>query len=617
MAGGATLTASAGEAPGVFTQEIRPLLEQYCLNCHGAEKPKGEVNLEQFTDEASIWRDPKLWERVVVQLRERVMPPAKKKQPAEEERTRLAGWVHDTLATTDASKLPRDPGRVVIHRLSALEYNNTIRDLLGVDSRPADTFPPDGGGGGGFDNNADTLFIPPILLEKYLEAAGQVIADGKPERILQVRPGDDRDERSAARENLAAFAGRAFRRAAAETEIARLLALYDAARARGDSWEDAVKLGARAALVSPHFLFRIEEERGAGTEPAAISNHELASRLSYFLWSSMPDEELLRVAGEARLREPATLETQVRRMLADPKARTFAENFATQWLRTKELKTVVSPAPDKFAQFTPQLRDAFYDESVEFFHGLVRGNLPLTDCLDADYTFVNGTLAKFYGLEGIAGDALRRVSLTDRSRGGVLTMGGVLALTSYPRRTSPVLRGKWVMEEILGTPPPPPPPLVNTQKIGHSEKAKDGLTFRQRLEQHREDPKCAGCHARMDPLGFGLENFDAIGAWRTEAGGAPLDVSGQLVSGEKFTGAAELKKLLLARKDEFTRTITEKMLAYALGRGLEPCDWITVREITRAVAADGYRAQTLVLEVARSYPFQYRRPSAAAVVVAH
>jgi hypothetical protein len=352
----------------------------------------------------------------------------------------------------------------------------------------------------------------------------------------------------------------------------------------------------------------VEADPPGQEKPYALSGYELATRLSYFIWASMPDAELLALAGEGRLTDPAQLEAQVLRMLADPKSRAFSEDFASQWLRTRELRTWVAPAPEKFPQFTADLRDAFYREPVEFFSGLIRGNGTLIDLLQSDYTYANETLARFYGIEGVRGPDFRRVRLQNPNRGGVLGMGGVLTLTSYARRTSPVLRGKWVMEEILGSPPPPPPPFVNTQKVS-SEKAKDGLTFRQRLERHREDPRCAGCHARMDPLGFGLENFDPIGAWRERNLNAPVDAGGQLVSGEKFTGPAELKNLLLDRKDTFVRTLTEKLLAYALGRGLEAADWITVREISAAVAADHYRIQRLILEVTRSYPFLYRRPA--------
>jgi hypothetical protein len=320
----------------------------------------------------------------------------------------------------------------------------------------------------------------------------------------------------------------------------------------------------------------------------------------------MPDEELLTLAAQKKLGEPTVLEAQVVRMLKDAKARDFAENFASQWLRTRELKTIVNPSHEKFPQYDAELRDAMADEPVEFFHGLFRENRPLIDCLDSDYTFANERLAKHYGIGGVTGRDFRKVALPDRVRGGVMTMAGVLTLTSYPRRTSPVLRGKWVMEEVLGTPPPPPPAMVKT--LSTSERLQNGLTFRQQLEQHRADAQCAGCHARMDPLGFGLENFDAIGGWRTVVSDKPVDASGQLPGGKAFTGAAELKGLLLERKDDFTRNITEKMLAYALGRGLETSDWFVVRQMARDVAKDGYRAQRLVLEIVKSFPFQYRRP---------
>jgi hypothetical protein len=344
--------------------------------------------------------------------------------------------------------------------------------------------------------------------------------------------------------------------------------------------------------------------RNGGEE--ILDDWSMATRLSYFLWSSMPDDTLLALASGKKLREPATLDAQVRRMLADPKARAFAENFGSQWLRTKELHTTVHPSKDKFPEFTPALRDAMAEEPVAFLSALFRENRPVTDCLDADYTYANAALAKHYGLPEVKGDALQRVALTDRTRGGVATMAGVLTLTSYPRRTSPVLRGKWIMEEILGTPPPPPPAMIKS--LPNSDRVRDGLTFRQQLERHRQEPQCAGCHKAMDQLGFGLENFNAVGGWRTSVADKPVDSAGELPGGQKFAGAAELKKLLLDRKDEFTRTLTEKMLAYALGRGVENGDWLSVQNISRAVAQDGYKAQRLILEIVRSYPFNYRRP---------
>ncbi len=604
----ATLGVSAFEGTDAseFQQDIRPLLENYCFGCHD-DTARGGINLEALSEKGAFWRDPKVWEKALAQLGDRVMPPAKKEQPKEEERARILDWLRATLETPDLAIVPRDPGRSVIHRLSRLEYNNTVRDLLGVDTQPADKFPPDGGGGGGFDNNAATLYVPPILMERYLEAATEIVGAATPARLFAVRPTGEGDARAAARENVKRLAFRAFRRPVEEEQIERLLALYDEARKGGESWEEGVRLCVRALLVSPSFLFRMEDDR-PGDEPVRLGDFEIACRLSYFLWSSMPDDNLLEAATAKKLHDPAEVAAQVRRMLADPKAAVLAENFVSQWLRTREMKTAVNPARDKFPEFTPALRDAMYQEVTEFFQALLREDRTLTDLLDCNYSYANGTLAKYYGLPGIEGDEFRRVELTDRNRGGVITMGAVLTLTSYPRRTSPVLRGKWVMEEILGTPPPPPPPMIKI--LPTSDQPKNGLTFRQQLEFHRRKVECTGCHTRMDPLGMGLENFNPIGLWRTEIAGQPVDANGELPDGRRFASPAEMKAVLLERKDDFVRNLTERMLSYALGRGIEAGDWITVRQIANAVAKDGYRAQRLVIEIAGSYSFQYRNPSA-------
>ena len=526
-----------------FATEVRPVLEKYCFKCHGAEKQKGGVKLSDSADVAAIYRDVKTWDKALAEMRDRAMPPEGKPQPGAEERTRVMEWLDHTLNDPDLDAVPRDPGRAFPHRLSRLEYNNTVRDLLGVDTRPADAFPPDGGGGGGFDNNSATLFIPPVLVEKYLSTAAELLAKWK------VPPGG-------ARKSLTDFATRAFRRPVETAEVDALLGLFAEAEKRGDSFDDAIRFALRAVLISPHFLFRIEVPRGTDAQP--VNDHELASRLSYFLWSSMPDEELSRAAAEQKLHEPAVLETQTRRLLRDPKARAFAENFAGQWLRIHELQTSAQPDAHKFPEHTTAMRDAMAAEPIEFFHALLRENGSILKLLDADYTYLNETLAKFYGLD-VKGDAFQRVSLPDGIRGGAVTMGAVLTLTSYPRRTSPVLRGKWILEQILDAPAPPPPPIVKS--LPSSDKVRDGLSFRQQLEKHRADAACAGCHKRLDPLGFGLENFDAIGRWRTEIAGEPVDAGGEMVTGEKFTGPIELKKILLAHKDEFTRNVTARMFA--------------------------------------------------------
>lgn len=581
------------------------MLEKYCLSCHD-DTAKGGVNLEALSKDEAFWLEPKTWEKTLNAVRDASMPPAKKEQPTPAERAQVSAWLSAALDNPDPAKVPNDVGRSVLHRLSRLEYNNTVRDLLGVDSHPADIFPPDGGGGGGFDNNASTLFVPPILMEKYLMAAGEIVADAKPEIIFHIRPSETKDEHSAARENLAWLATRAFRRPVADDELSSLLALFHAMRKQGAKWDEAMRQSVRVLLVSPSFLFRTEQDR-PGLVPQQVSDWELAARLSYFLWSTMPDEPLFALARDGKLSEPAEFEAQVRRMLADPKARTLAENFASQWLRTRELWTAIRPSNERQPAFTPELRDAMADEPLVFFKAMLRDNRPLTECLDADYTFVNGELAKFYGIEGVTGDAFQRVSLTDRNRGGVVTMAGVLTLTSYPRRSSPVLRGKWIMEEILGSPPPPAPPMIKS--LPTSDKGRNGLTFRQQLELHRSKAECASCHKTMDQLGFGLENFSPVGSWRETVADQPVDASGELPDGSKFTGPAELKRLLVDRRDEFTRNLTERMFSYAMGRGVEQTDWLAIRQISRAVAKDGYRAQSLVLEIARSMPFQFRRPA--------
>jgi hypothetical protein len=603
---GAGLASGADMAPSKpasYEKEIRPLFQQFCFRCHGEKNGNGGVSLAAFTTVTAIQKDQTTWRKVLKQLRERSMPPPGVPRPNAEQRDQLITWLSDTLDNVDPSLLPRSPGRVLIHRLSRLEYNNMVRDLLGVTSRPADQFPADGGGGAGFDNNADTLFVPPILMERYLAAASQVLEEAKPERIFVVQPLQGLSRRAAARQIVAHFAMRAYRRPPEPAEVAELMRLFDRAARRGESYQSAVKLALKAVLISPNFLFRVEKDQPGGA-PYPISDYELASRLSYFLWSSMPDDELFRLAAQKRLRDPQVLEQQVQRMLRSPKSRALADSFAGQWLRVRDLYTSAQPDPRRFPEYTPALRDDMCAETIDFFDDVVRRDQSLLRLLDADYTYLNADLARFYGIPGVSGSQMRRVVLKDRRRGGVLTMGSVLTLTSYPQRTSPVLRGKWVLEAILGATIPPPPP--NAGGLSADDRPRAGLTFRQRLEQHRSKPECASCHSRMDPIGFGLESFDPIGRWRERIGGAPVDSSGVLADGKKFSGPVELKRLLFDQRDEFLRNVTEKMLAYALGRGLEPYDIPTVRKITQAVAHDGYRSDTLIQDIVKSYPFQYR-----------
>jgi hypothetical protein len=587
------------------TGDVAPLLERYCLSCHDAETAKGGVTLSAAPTAEEFARDIKMWRTVTQQVHERAMPPVGKRQPTEEERRALVDWVRRRLSEHQPNS--RDPGRVTIRRLNRDEYNHTIRDLTGIDTRPADAFPADGAGGGGFDNNADTLFVPAVLLEQYLRAAGDVLDRADPGRIIAARPEGEIPKREAARRSVERFATRAFRRTVSAEETERYLKLFDTADARGDDYDAAVKLALRAVLVSPTFLFRIEEDRESA-EPYEIGQYELASRLSYFLWSSMPDDELLGLAAQGRLHDPGVLEAQVRRMLTDPKSRAMADSFATQWLGVRSLETVVRPDRGRFPEYTPTLRDAMVGEAVLLVDSVFRDDASLLKLIDADYTFVNEELAKLYGIPDVTGAEMRRVVLANANRGGVLTLAGVLTATSYPRRTSPVLRGRWVLDDLLGVPPPPPPPDV--LQLPEDAKDSDGkpLTLRQRVEKHRADPDCASCHARMDPLGFGLENFDAIGRWRDTEEGAPVDAAGVLVSGEKFSGPAELKRIIAtAKRDQFVRHLTEKLLAYALGRGIEYYDEPTIAQITDVLAKSDYRSTVLVAEIVKSFPFRYRR----------
>jgi cytochrome c5 len=404
---------------------------------------------------------------------------------------------------------------------------------------------------------------------------------------------------------IATLARRAYRRPVSRAEVASLVKFVEMAKADGQTTEQGIQLAIQAMLVSPHFLFRIERDPDP-TDPNKvhrISDLELASRLSYFLWSSMPDDELLSLAESGKLRVPAVVDAQVKRMLGDDRAAALAENFAGQWLEIRNLDSV-KPDPQKFPEWGPELRDAMKTETRMFFEAALRENLPLSEFLDARFTFLNERLAKHYGIEGVTGPDFRRVELTTDQRGGILSHASILTVSSYPTRTSPVIRGKYVPENILGAPPPPPPgdvPLLDEEAVGNTG------SLRQQLEKHRASAVCASCHNRMDVLGFGLENYDATGKWRTMDGKFPVDGSGTLPNGKAFSSPAELRLLLKSDLTEFAECLTAKMLTYALGRGLERYDNRTVTEIQRKLAAGGYRFQTLIHEIVRSVAFQSRR----------
>ena len=401
---------------------------------------------------------------------------------------------------------------------------------------------------------------------------------------------------------LRTLARRAYRRPVTPADLAPLNRVYTAASGRGYGPAESLQFAITAMLVSPHFLFRVEKDPLPGTI-ARVSDVELASRLSYFLWSSMPDEELLGLAEANRLHTPAVLSAQVTRMLADRKAAALADNFASQWLGTRTLDGVTRDQT-KFPEWNAELRDAMRTETSLFFDAVLRGNRPISDFIDGRYTFLNGRLAKHYGIAGVDGPDFRRVELTTDERSGVFTQASVLTVSSYPTRTSVVLRGKYLLETVLNAPPPPPPPDVpalDEKEIGVA------VSHRQQLEQHRANALCASCHNKMDPLGFGLENYDAVGHWRTQDGAFPVEPTGTFPGGKPFSGPAELKALLRSHMPQFTRSVAERMLTYALGRGVEPYDRLVVKDLVAKTTADGYRIQALVQGIVASVPFQQRR----------
>jgi mono/diheme cytochrome c family protein len=427
-------------------------------------------------------------------------------------------------------------------------------------------------------------------------------------KIFVCRPATAKEEPGCARNILGVLARRAFRRPVTSADIQPLLVFYDKGRtAPGGDFEGGIQKALEALLVSPEFLFRIEQDPAKAQPGRAyrVSELELASRLSFFLWSSIPDDQLLDLAERGRLKDPVVLQQQVRRMLDDPRSDALISNFAGQWLHLRNVDQL-KPDPVIFP-FDEALRQGFMKETELFVASIVREDRSLLDLLTADYTFVNERLAEHYGIPKIYGSQFRRVTLSDPNRRGLLGQGSILAVTSYPNRTSVVLRGKWILENLLGTPPPPPPPDVPELKADRNGKA---LSLREQMQAHRSNAVCAACHARMDPIGFALENYDGVGKWRSEDAGVTIDASGKLPDGTEFQGPAGLTEILATKyRDDFVRTATEKLLTYAVGRGVEYYDNPSVRAIMREAARDNYRMSSLILAIVKSTPFQMRRAS--------
>jgi hypothetical protein len=426
-------------------------------------------------------------------------------------------------------------------------------------------------------------------------------------------PGAGADRNAAARKIARSFARLAYRRPPSEAEIEVLLRVFALASDQGKSYPEALRLMVKAVLVSPQFIFitpgpsNASRAANAAGDIVALDDYQLAARLSYLLWATMPDAELSALADAGKLHDPEVLAAQARRLISDPRSRAFFDGFGAQWLGLDKLAGKTFDG-GKFPQMNSELRASMYDEARLFFESILRENRSVATFIDGDYTFLNGALAPIYGIKDtISGPEMRKVKLSDANRGGILTMPGILAATSFPNRTSPVIRGVWVLEQVLGEHVRPPPPNVPSLEKQDQHKIA-GMTLRQRTELHRSNAVCASCHKVLDPIGFGLENFDAIGRWRDkdDSGGA-IDATGELPGAKRFSTPAELKRIIAGRIDDFSRNLTRKMLAYALCHQLEGYDEVVVDQLTSSVAKDGYRMQTLVIGIVTSYPFTHRR----------
>ena len=621
--------AAAADSPQVtswqetFAKDVRPILEAKCFACHAGEDSDGDCDLAAVAGAERPIDQMPIWDQVAGRVRLNEMPPAGSPGLSDDEKRILQRWFDARPGRDLCEELATDEtrswyqGRVMSRRLTHGEYDRMITALFEADLRPSRSLPPDGAGGEGFDTAGNTLFTSPIHLEGYLAAADEVVdafitEESPPDPSLQAgwnrwvgagfEPTSDR-----IRERLAAFTESAWRRPATEDEVDRLVALAENAVALPAARPlDGVLQAFKAVLVSPHFLFLVETSP-AGTGVHPLTPRQLATRLAVFLWSSLPDEELLRVADEGRLTDDTVLRAEVQRMLRDPRSRSLAEEFGLQWLELRNFSQRVAPDPEVFPEFDAQLAADFREEAIRVVHRVFAEDRSLLEIVDAPVTPVNARLAAHYGLPAPAEtgpDGWEEVLLSDRRRGGVLTTAAVLASTSYPRRTSPVLRGQWVLGQLLGARVPPPPPGVPPLPEPHAGEGPQ--TLLQRLEAHRTNPSCASCHDRMDPLGLGLENYDPLGRWRTDDAGQPVDASGTLPRGGGFDGPEELKLRLLERRQDFVRHVSRKLLGYALGRQLDEFDQCVIDRTAKKLAESGDRAGLLVEEIVASHPFQHR-----------
>ncbi len=580
-------------AQKAFKQDVQKFVATYCFECHGNRRSKAGLNLEVALKKPGDPGFSRKWMDAIANVQAHDMPPDDADQPSDDERQRFLNALAQIKYLS-----ARDPGPFVIRRLTKVEYGNTLRDFLGVDASIAKEL-PDEVPGEGYLNS-----LSPMQTEQYLGIANAALQQMPAEAQKRLFGDKDTDVREIARK----LARTAYRRPPTEDELNVLVKVFDLGTANKLNRDAALRFMLKAVLVSPQFLFITpSKDAPTGEKIVPLDDYQLASRLSYLLWATMPDAELSKLADEGKLHEPEVLKAQTKRLLADKRSRALFDGFGAQWLGTAELKDKTFDAA-KFPEMNPELRTAMYDEARLFFESIVRENRSVVSFVSSDYTFLNGTLAKIYGLEKkITGSDMQKVKLTDANRGGILAMPGVLATTSFATRTSAVKRGVWVLEQVLGQRVPPAPPNVPALEKQDQKKVAN-LTLRQRTELHRTNAVCANCHKLLDPIGFGLENFDAIGRWRDqdESGGA-IDAIGELPGGKRFSSPKELKALIAARESDLARNLIEKLLAYALCRQLEGYDHIIVDQMLKTIAADGHKMQTLITEIVTSYPFLNRR----------
>lgn len=595
------------EAEKTLKSKVEPFVKRYCISCHGP-RPEAGVNLRSALRSPTATSSFLHWKKAVANVKVHDMPPEYADPiPTDEERRQFVEWIGQFKYLA-----PRDPGRFVIRRLSKVEFGNTLHDLYGVDPSLADSLPAEVVGEGYLNS------ISPLQSELFLEIANQVVdqvvaAEGQTPTAVQQRlfgptPPPDSNLRQAARQIAQSLARDAYRRPPTEAELDVLVDVFDLGRENDLSYTQSLALMWKAVLVSPQFLFITPAGQTDSKDSIVpLDDYQLASRVSYLLWSAPPDAELSDLADQGELHKPEVLRAQIERLLEHTRSRALFDGFGAQWLGVGGLERQTFD-PQKFPQMTPELRTAMMEEARLFFESILRENQSVLRFVDSDYTFLNQPLAELYGLEqSVRGPTMRRVKLSDPNRGGILGMPATLATTSFPNRTSPVRRGVWVLEQILGERVPPPPPDV-PELDEQKQEDLEGLTLRQRTRLHQSEAACANCHKVLDPIGFGLENFDAIGRWREQDDvGVAIDSAGRLPSGEDFSSPAELKRLLAERKSDLARNLTERFMAYAVGRQLEGYDEVVIDQLMVRLAQDDYRVRTMIVEVIASYLFTHRR----------